>query len=194
MKKMLGIICVLLMILGVACPAGAALVKISDDIFFDDGSNLYWYDNPGAFNNTSLTTQLDQISSLSLTVGVDLYDGWTMASQHDVNALVVFNSVGTNWLSVFDGSWELEDLGDNRDWSLYARAQSSPSTNGSDVLLRVTDFGGNYLLSFNDFTGCIGAWVVHTGPPSAVPEPASMLLLASGLVGLAGFGRKKFKK
>ncbi|MBU0988167.1 MAG: PEP-CTERM sorting domain-containing protein [Proteobacteria bacterium] len=27
-----------------------------------------------------------------------------------------------------------------------------------------------------------------------VPEPATLILIGSGLVGLAGFGRKKFKK
>ena len=31
-------------------------------------------------------------------------------------------------------------------------------------------------------------------PESVIPEPATMLLLGSGLIGLAGVGRKKFKK
>ncbi len=32
------------------------------------------------------------------------------------------------------------------------------------------------------------------GAPLATPEPATLILLGTGLVGLAGYGRKRFKK
>jgi len=67
--------------------------------------------------------------------------------------------------------------------------------NASNVLVPNND---GYIAAAHIFVtapGTSGAVVTgYAGNGTPIPEPATMLLLGSGLIGLAGFARKKFKK
>ena len=67
---------------------------------------------------------------------------------------------------------------------------------GKDNQIDVYAYNINFGQSTNASLGGgnAGGWALVPDTTTAVPEPATMFLLGSGLIGLAGFARKKFKK
>jgi hypothetical protein len=105
-------------------------------------------------------------SGIDQTDGHDIYKFW-------VNTSPIALDPGTYWLSIFNDT--SADLDDDWYWSKSALTGNSMwSTNG----------GASWTIA--------GSEQAFNLTP--IPEPATMLLLGSGLVGLAGLSRKKFRK
>lgn len=60
--------------------------------------------------------------------------------------------------------------------------------------IRAQSYGSTTIDHNENQYGAISIDNIFVGTSTPVPEPATMLLLGTGLVGLLGFGRKKFKK
>jgi len=106
------------------------------------------------------------------------------------------NSIEIDPNSVILKKFEITPISDGLDFSeiatggelLWFEIENFENINNYNFKFRDTE-GSNYTgkAQFTNFNNPVDS-------PSAVPEPATILLIGSGLLGLAGIGRKKFKK
>ena len=216
MKKILTLLSVVLLIFSIASSAGASILTFDDIVVPSPG----WMDlAPGYADYGGLTWSGDwevmtdgyfaanYKNSYNSPSGTNaLYNGGdTNSTGYTITSVTPFDFLGASFSSFTynnayatysDGSYSARTLtikgylNDvlvetiNLNLGIGYTPYVDSSANLFDKLVLIDGASGYWLM--DDFT-------YQGGAP--VPEPATILLLGSGLIGLAGFGRKKlFKK
>jgi hypothetical protein len=203
-KKMKHLLLILGLALLVVLPRTAMAAVIVDMYGDEDGFGL------GAALGTniavgSLPTDTDPADSGTIT------DRYLQASQtwshsYDVSGLGTITSVQLEMVTASLGAFGQANLyvdgqliGSVTD-SDYSPDAGRPSVKDTFNLLGSTIDGANTIYvqamtspGYEDFWALdYSKLTIETAAP--VPEPGTMMLLGSGMIGLAGWGRKKFKK
>ena len=199
-KSMLGTVSVLLSI--VSFNANAALVeRLGGLAYYDDVADLTWLADAnyaytsGYWTDSIAGMNWDQANAWAAQLdidGVSGADGWRLP---DIDPLC---SPGTPCTTSEMGNLFHDVLGNQG-----ALTNTSPFSNVQNSLYwQAQDVATLYGYTFDMWNGQQGssiekdsggsyAWAVYTGDISAVPVPAAVWLFGSGLIGLAGFARRR---
>jgi hypothetical protein len=203
------------LVFGLCCTSGAYTVPynisnlagfLSNQIYFNgyDPAPVTAYDFTGSWQYTAIASEAAHTNIIEEASGGPIT--FTAANRSNWGAwnTVDFSSQNLYFSDVTDGSpvdVTLNPLGaQNMYFQLYQLTADSNPLNYLDPGNRITLATGTYILGWNDNLYPSGGdldyddMVIALRSAAPVPEPTTLILVGTGLLGLAGFGRKKLLK
>ena len=210
---------VIFMFLCLSGVSNATLIDQDDGTIFDNVSGMYWYQNLNDFKDHNYSQMLSTIGSLTTggfswhmateadmdslldNVGEQtLYGDETAPEASQITDTFTYTST-LSTTTLYQGIWE-SVRADKPGCHGVMQIQTRPATESYvnddvDNYYFISGINKDLLYSFVDkySNPNTGAWVttgvIDDGSSSPVPEPSTILLLGSGLAGLAFYRRKR---